>query len=314
MSYPYLGDLVNQIFGVSWNIPIPMFGLFVAIALVVFIYVAEKELARIEKLGLVSGAKFYSKNDTQYVIVPTHEIVASLVLLSTISGIIGARIFHILEYTGEFLNDPASMIFTRSGFSVYGGVTFGIITGIIYLKKRGVPVIPILDALAPSMILGYGIGRIGCQVSGDGDWGVAADMALKPGWLPDWLWAQTYENNIAGVVIQHPGVYPTPIYETGAALVIFAFLWAVRKAPNNPGYLFSLYLLFSGFERLLIEKIRTNSEYHLGGFIFTQAELISTIIIFAGLIGVIKTSNSKYLLRISYFLVVIGALSACTIL
>lgn len=86
-----------------------------------------------------------------------------------------------------------------------------------------------LDALAPSLILGYGIGRLGCQVAGDGDWGISANMALKPGWLPDWFWAQTYEGNILGVTIADPGVYPTPIYEAMTALGIFVLLWLIKK-------------------------------------------------------------------------------------
>src|SRR5690606_3779525 len=114
-------------------------------------------------------------------------------------GILGARVFHILEYPQEFLQNPWGMIFSRDGLSIYGGLIFGVVSGAIYLQKRGVPILPMLDALAPSLALGYAIGRIGCQISGDGDWGTAANMQLKPEWLPDWFWAQTYENNIAGV-------------------------------------------------------------------------------------------------------------------
>jgi phosphatidylglycerol:prolipoprotein diacylglycerol transferase len=78
------------------------------------------------------------------------------------------------------------MILTRTGFSIYGGLCFGIVVGVIFVKRRSVPVIPMLDATAPAMMLGYGIGRLGCEIAGDGDWGIAANMALKPSWLPDW--------------------------------------------------------------------------------------------------------------------------------
>jgi phosphatidylglycerol:prolipoprotein diacylglycerol transferase len=103
-----------------------------------------------------------------------------------------------------------------------------------------------------------GIGRIGCQISGDGDWGIAANMALKPDWLPSWLWAQTYDNNIYGELIAAPGVYPTPIYETAMALLCFALLWPCGAIHSRIGWLFSLYLLLAGAERLLIEQIRVN--------------------------------------------------------
>jgi phosphatidylglycerol:prolipoprotein diacylglycerol transferase len=98
-----------------------------------------------------------------------------------------------------------------------------------------------LDATAPSITLGYGIGRLGCQISGDGDWRITANMALKPGWLPDWLWAQSYASNIAGVIIAPPGVYPTSIYEIVMAFAIAGGLWLLRFHKHRLGCLFSLF-------------------------------------------------------------------------
>jgi phosphatidylglycerol:prolipoprotein diacylglycerol transferase len=131
-----------------------------------------------------------------------------------------------------------------------------------------------LDAAAPSLMLGYGIGRLGCQLAGDGDWGIASDMTLKPGWLPDWLWAQTYDGNIVGVAIPAPGVYPTPIYEAAAAFALFGVLWALRSTAQRPGHLFAVYLVLAGFERLLVEKIRINPQHDWLGVVVTQAESI----------------------------------------
>ncbi|MFM9916883.1 MAG: prolipoprotein diacylglyceryl transferase family protein, partial [Rhizobacter sp.] len=79
------------------------------------------------------------------------------------------------------------MLLTRSGFSILGGLMFGIIAGVIYTVRAGLPPRTMSDAVAPAMMLGYAIGRLGCQISGDGDWGIAADPALKPAWLPTWL-------------------------------------------------------------------------------------------------------------------------------
>jgi len=92
----------------------------------------------------------------------------------------------------------------------------------------------VCDAVAPALMLGYAVGRLGCQISGDGDWGIPADMALKPGWLPAWLWAQTYANNIFGAAIAPPGVYPTPIYETLLSLAAFGVLWACASSRVEP--------------------------------------------------------------------------------
>lgn len=306
MSYPYLSDLINHLFGTNIQLPIAMFGAFVALAIITAAWVGKKEVIRFERLGKLP-ATVMSDNKS----IAPHLLVSDLAMICAIFGVIGAHIFHLLEYPRELLQDPIAMIFSLDGFSIYGGLILGAIAGAVFLKKRAVPIISMLDALAPSIILGYGIGRLGCQVSGDGDWGTAANMAIKPNWLPDWFWAQTYENNVVGAIITAPGVYPTPIYEALSAFLIFAFLWSIRKTHYKTGFLFSLYLLLSGFERLLIEKIRINSEYHLWGMSFTQAEFISTALIIAGVVGIVKTTNAKLLPKIVFSLVVVGALSAC---
>jgi phosphatidylglycerol:prolipoprotein diacylglycerol transferase len=183
------------------------------------------------------------------------------------------------------------MIFSRSGLSVFGGLIFGGFAGFVCLRRWKISVRPFLDAIAPAMMLGYAIGRIGCQVSGDGDWGMAANMALKPAWLPAWLWAQTYENNIFGMQIPAPGVYPTPIYETLMAMGCFVLLWAVRKHPFRAGWLFSAYLVLAGVERLLIEQIRVNVKFAFVGLHFTQAELIALIFLGVGATGMALLSR-----------------------
>jgi phosphatidylglycerol:prolipoprotein diacylglycerol transferase len=306
MSYPYLSDLINHLFGTNIQLPIAMFGAFVALAIITAAWVGKKEVMRFERLGKLPSTVISGNKS-----ITTHLLVSDLAMICAIYGVIGAHIFHLLEYPRELVQDPIAMIFSLDGFSIYGGLILGAIAGAIFLNKRAVPIIPMLDALAPSIILGYGIGRLGCQVSGDGDWGTAANMAIKPNWLPDWFWTQTYENNVVGTIIPAPGVYPTPLYEALAAFLIFAFLWSIRKTHYKTGFLFSVYLLLSGFERLLIEKIRINSEYHLWGMNFTQAEFISTALIIAGVVGIIKTTNARLLPRIVFSVVVIGALSAC---
>jgi len=306
MSYPNLSDLINHLLGTNIQLPIAMFGAFVALAIITAAWIGKKEVMRFEQSGKLP-ASIISGNKS----IATHVLVSDLAMICAIFGVIGARIFHLLEYPREFLQDPFAMIFSREGFSIFGGLIVGAIAGAVFLKKRAVPIAPMLDALAPSVILGYGIGRVGCQISGDGDWGTAANMAIKPSWLPDWFWAQTYDNNAVGTIISAPGVYPTPLYEALAALLIFAFLWCIRKTHYKTGFLFSMYLLLSGFERLLIEKIRINSEYHLWGMSFTQAEFISTALILAGIMGIIKSMNAQLLTKIIFSVVAVSALSAC---
>jgi phosphatidylglycerol:prolipoprotein diacylglycerol transferase len=117
---------------------------------------------------------------------------------------------------------------------------------------------------------------------------------------------------VLGIVIAPPGVYPTPIYESMMALIMFGALWIARTQRYLPGYLFSLYLLLAGFERLLIEKIRINVHYQVLGTSFSQAEAISFALILTGFVGVLVTQRGSRLLpRVVFSVAVLSALSAC---
>jgi phosphatidylglycerol:prolipoprotein diacylglycerol transferase len=298
MSYPNVTDALNAVLGTHWDLPIPTFGVIVAIAVAAATFVAVRVVRSYGRIGRLPAQ--------------SHRTVWDMAILSTLAGIVGARVFDIFDNADRFLADPLSMILTRTGFSIYGGLCFGILAGVIFVKRRSIPVIPMMDATAPSIMLGYGIGRLGCQIAGDGDWGIAANLSLKPGWLPEWLWAQMYDGNIAGVIITPPGVYPTPIYEIAMALGVACGLWILRFHKHRPGYLFSLFLLFAGFERIVIEKIRVNVRYDLLGVYVTQAEAISFLLIIAGLGGVLGTLRTKrFWTKIGVSVGVLTALAAC---
>ncbi len=296
MAFPYLSDIIKALTGLNLPLPIPMFGLMVATAMLVAMWVAGQELERlqsVEPLSRPQGLPSNAKGKSATHVFSAREFMSNLTILCMLTGLVGARIFHILEHPAEFAEAPWSMIFTRSGFSVLGGLIFGIIAGAFYIRHKKLPIRFVSDAAAPAMMLGYAIGRIGCQISGDGDWGIPADLALKPDWLPIWLWAQTYENNILGVVIPAPGVYPTPIYETALSLLCFAILWQMRKHPYRGGWLFCLYLLLAGIERLLIESIRDNVVMHFWGISATQAQILSLFFIIAGMAGMFLLGHPR---------------------
>jgi phosphatidylglycerol:prolipoprotein diacylglycerol transferase len=298
MSFPYVTDGLNAVFGTHWHLPIPTFGVIVAIAVALATFLATRVVQSYEKLGRLPPQ--------------AHDVVSNMAIVSTLAGIVGARVFDILDNADRFVADPVSMILTRTGFSIYGGLCFGIAAGVIFVKRRSVPVIPMLDATAPSIMLGYGIGRLGCQIAGDGDWGIAANVNFKPNWLPEWLWAQTYDGNITGVIIPPPGVYPTPIYEIAMALAIAWMLWILRFHKHRPGYLFSVFLLLAGFERILIEKIRVNVRYDVLGAYVTQAEAISFLLIIAGLACVLATLRThRFWTKFFVSASVLSALAAC---
>ena len=263
MAFPSLTEVLHAL-GINLPLPIPTFGLMVGIAFFLGLHVATRETRRL---------------------VPDQppDFMANVGMIGFFSGLIGARIFHILEHPSEFLENPMAMILTRGGFTIYGGLIVGLLCGLVYVRAKRAPPLTMLDAVSPGLMLAYGIGRIGCQISGDGDWGIEADLAAKPDWLPTWLWAQTYDGNIADKLIDPPGVYPTPIYESVMALIAFAILWRLRKQGHKPGWLFGLYVLLVGLERFAIEPIRVNTTYTIGGMAITQAQIISVLCIVAGI-------------------------------
>jgi phosphatidylglycerol:prolipoprotein diacylglycerol transferase len=216
-----------------------------------------------------------------------YMMMGNLTLIAAITGFAGAKLFHHLEHFSDLVADP--MVLFRdpfSGLTYFGGLIGGAISVLWYANKNGVNWKTMLDVGGPAMMLAYGIGRMGCHFSGDGDWGIE-NLAPKPGWLswlPDWAWAYDYPNNVHGLILENP-VWPTSVYEIAMALTIFAILWAIRK-KFAPGVLFSIYFIFAGIERFSIESIRVNPD-QFEGVAFTQAEIISMVMMLLGIIGIV---------------------------
>jgi prolipoprotein diacylglyceryltransferase len=159
------------------------------------------------------------------------------------------------------------------------------------------------------MILAYGIGRMGCQVSGDGDWGIDNPNPMPDAlsFLPQWLWSYDYPNNVngmgepisSGVVFPGYGthlevpVFPTPLYETIWATLIFLTLWYLRKKITVPGLIFGWYLVLNGVERFFIEQIRVNNFISFLGMKWTQAMFIAVVFVVGGL-GFIYWRKKQY--------------------
>jgi len=222
-------------------------------------------------------------------------------VVAAISGIIGAKVFHWLEYWEDFVAHPIDNLTSPSGLTFFGGLIFGG-AGVMWVaKKHGIGRKNMLDVGGPGMMIAYAVGRMGCHFSGDGDWGVV-NTSPKPSWLsfmPDWFWAYNYPNNVAHECdptggsmpcdfletpyLQLP-VFPTPFYEVLAAFALFGILWVLRKKIKPAGALFGLYMILAGTERFFIEKIRVNSTYNLLGFHPTQAEIISVFMFVGGII------------------------------
>lgn len=254
-------------------------------------------------LGLLfAGLKWWEKNkqklakpEKRTVRIWPHDRVGEITIIALVFGLLGAKLFDIFENWSAFLKQPSDFIFSPSGLTFYGGLICAALAIWWYAKRHKIGFWHLNDAAAPVLMLAYAVGRIGCQVAGDGDWGINNTSDKPFSWLPDWMWSYTYPHNvnevgdpIAGCVGKYcnelpVGVYPTPFYETIACLIIFGILWSLRKKLKVPGTMFALYLMFNGVERFLVEKIRVNRTLDLFGFKPTQAEVISTLLFLTGL-------------------------------
>ncbi len=292
--YPRLSDLFQDLFGFSLPFPIYSFGAMVALGVIVGMWVAQRELNRMHGAGRIGSIRLVGKRGgkkgrSAMQTASPAALMGTVTVLAVVCGVGGAKVFHILENLETFVADPAGMIFASGGLTFYGGLIAAGVAITLYVRKKGVSGAAFADALGPSLMLAYGVGRIGCHLAGDGDWGIPADILAKPGWIPMWLWAETYPNNILGVQLPESGVYPTSIYEFLMAMALFGALWALRKHPYRNGWLFSWYLVFNGGERFLIEQIRVNNKFDLFGLAVTQAEVISLAALLIGLAGLAYT-------------------------
>lgn len=244
-----------------------------------------------------------AKPETRIVQVWPQDRVGDIVLQAALWGFLGAKIFHNLENLEEFSRDPIGALISFSGLTFFGGLIVATIAIIIYLKKLKISVIHFADAMAPTMIFAYAAGRIGCQISGDGDWGIVNTHPKPFAFIPDWAWAYQYPNNVVNEGVAIPGcvgaycnqlplpVYPTALYEIISMFILFSIMWSFRKKITQAGIITGIYLIFVGGERFLIEKIRVNNKYMSLPFQPTQAELISVILILVGVLFLIKSKT-----------------------
>lgn len=196
----------------------------------------------------------------------------SIIGITGLAGLAGARLYHLAESPAEFFADPWHLLFSTSGFAWFGALIGGFIA-LVYLARRyKMKMLLMLDLASPAAALGYGIGRIGCLLSGDGDYGI-------PTSLP---WGMSFPN---GLVPTTQRVHPTPIYEFLAALVIAHMLWRIGRRgvgkPRPAGEVFGWYLVATGVARFLVEFIRINPRSFLG---MSNAQTASVVSVIAGAI------------------------------
>jgi len=186
-----------------------------------------------------------------------------------LGGVIGARGYFVIQNYSSVKHNLLGSIFSGSGLVWYGGAIGGAIGVLLWMRWRDALELRMFDMCATALALGYAIGRIGCQVSGDGDYGIRSSLP----------WAMGYPH---GTVPTPPGVrvQPTPIYETVAMCLLAYLLWSLRDRVR-PGVVFALYLVGSGLERFLVEFIRRNKEVLVG---LTAPQVESLVLLAIGLV------------------------------
>jgi phosphatidylglycerol---prolipoprotein diacylglyceryl transferase len=215
------------------------------------------------------------------------ELASSFVLWAAVGGLVGSRILSFVDDWDGFIADPLSFVFTGAGFVFYGGLIGGFITVSAVILRRGLPYLRITDCIAPALAIGQAIGRIGCQLAGDGDWGT-------PTTLP---WGMSFPNAIIGwedwtrandlpIDVR---VHPAPIYETLGYGAAFLIMWRRRLSPHPDGYILWLYFLLSGAVRFLIEFVRINPKIAFG---LSEAQFISLALMAIGAVQMWRSSGS----------------------
>src|SRR5215467_3542200 len=229
---------------------LPTFGLMVAIGLLVAAYLLQADFRR---RGIRADAFL-------------------IIGIAGLAGIVGARLYHALESPGEFLADPKSFIFTRFGFAWFGGFLGGSAALVILARREKIPTLTFLDACSPAAGVGYAIGRIGCFLSGDGDYGIPTNLP----------WGMSFPN---GVVPTTERVHPTPLYEFFGWMLIAYLLWRMAarflREHQPSGRVFCGYLILTGVARFLVEIIRLNPRSFLG---MSNAQTASVVSVVSGVI------------------------------
>lgn len=202
-----------------------------------------------------------------------------MVAIAVVAGIVGAKLWHVLDTPIEFREMGWHVLWQQAGFAWYGGLTLGIAALVFQGWRSRVGALRILDLAAPAAAIGYGIGRIGCFLSGDGDYGIAIKpvhflgMTFHP-------WGMAFPHGLDPVFVP---VYPTPLYELAGGLVIGWWLWRRLGKPHATGAILGHYLLLTGLARFLVEFIRRNPRV-LWGMSNAQAASLGAMVLGAGLI------------------------------
>jgi phosphatidylglycerol:prolipoprotein diacylglycerol transferase len=194
-------------------------------------------------------------------------VASSALVYAAVGGLAGSRLWVIIESFGDFLASPLEYLYTGKGFVFYGGLLGGAAAVTWVFRRASIPWFAGADAVAPAIAVGQAIGRIGCQLSGDGDWGSPTDLP----------WGMAYPHAVAGWPYP-PGVrvHPAPVYETILYTITFAILWRLRRRPHPDGAILGWYLILTGTARFLVECVRVEPVVAFG---LTSAQVMGLVLV-----------------------------------
>ncbi|MGA9062460.1 MAG: prolipoprotein diacylglyceryl transferase family protein [Terracidiphilus sp.] len=199
-----------------------------------------------------------------------------MVAIALVVGIVGSKIWHVLDSPAEFRAIGWGVLWDNAGFAWYGGLIFGISALVLQGIRAKIGALRMLDLCAPAAAIGYGVGRIGCFLSGDGCYGIP----IKPVHLLFFTfrpWGMSFPHGIEPTLVP---VYPTPLYELAAGLLIGGWLWWRLGKPHATGVIVGQYLALTGLARFLVEFIRRNPKVLWG---LSNAQLASAGAVLAGI-------------------------------
>ncbi|MBE8722755.1 prolipoprotein diacylglyceryl transferase [Sphingobacterium pedocola] len=234
------------------------------------------------------------------------ELMPTLVLWAAVTGFIGAKLLNIFEDYRLYQSHSIWDMLRFSGLTFWGGLLFGATSYLYIGMRKGIDWRHLADIGSLGMLVAYGVGRIGCHLSGDGDWGIVNTVEKPFSWLPNWMWSFNFPHNVIHQGVYMPGctdkycyvlpegVFPTSFYESTAILLAFAVLWIIKGRIKMPGVLFTIYLFVISIERFLIEFIRVNYKFDVFGFLLSEAQLVSLGILLLAVFMVVYLSINRY--------------------
>jgi len=250
---------------------IPTFGLMVATGLLAAAYLLQADFNRRRQQLEKYRTRKSDEHDSflARIVKQSHKDEGFIIIgVAGLAGLVGARLYHVLESPRELIADP-SVLISRFGFAWFGGFLGGFLALAYLAGLFEIPALEFMDLCSPAAAVGYAIGRIGCLLSGDGDYGVRTTLP----------WGMSFPN---GVVPTTERVHPTPLYEFLIWLAIAAILWRVGKkvvsGTGTKGEVFCLYLILTGVARFLIEFIRINPRSFFGLSNAQTASLASVVL------------------------------------